>query len=536
MGLAEAQYERPIWEVLVGLYAYHGNLLGVGRELGVSRPTLERWLEALGKTAMQLRATAKSNEENAPMAEVRRLSGAQDRTPAEWALLAGLQDRTRDFLMLRGYQPVATPVLEQTELFLRKSGGELAAKMYSFVDPSGRRVSLRPEFTSSVVRAYVQGSLTGRPPLRCQYAGPVFRYEPDETGPSEFLQLGAELIGVGGPQADAEVVALAVQGLRQSGLRGYRLRLGHVSVVNGLLQALQLSERARLFLLGALTELGQGPEAVDSVRQRAVGLGLLRSQGPRELTRLVRRMEAGEAKEMVKGFLGDAVSGPTGQRSSEEVLVRYLRKLREYEDPAQMERGLEFATALAGISGAPGPVLRELASLLREFRLDRPLLRPLEELLEALAPYGLQSAPVTLEMGMARGIAYYTGIVFEIDLPRAGGVSLGGGGRYDGLVKALGGQRDVPALGFAYSLDRVAQALPTSRGGPEQNGGVTLVAGLDSPTAAVAVAEGLRGQGTAAELDLTSKNEVEAMTQARRRGFKRVVMVRSDGTTDERLR
>ena len=341
---------------------------------------------------------------------------------------------------------------------------------------------------------------------------------------------------MGDPQADAEVVALAVQGLRQSGLRGHRLRLGHLSVVNGLLQALQLSERARLFLLGALTELGQGPEAVDSVRQRAAGLGLLRSQGPRELTRLVRRMEAGEAKEMVEGFLGDAVSGPTGQRSSEEVLVRYLRKLREHEDPAQMERGLEFATALAGISGAPGPALRELASLLREFRLDRPLLRPLEELLEALAPYGLQGAAVTLEMGMARGIAYYTGMVFEIDLPRAGGVSLGGGGRYDGLVKALGGQRDVPALGFAYSLDRVAQALPASPGGPEQNGGVTLVAGLESPTAAVAVAEGLRGEGTAAELDLTSKNEAEAMAQARRRGFKRVVMVRSDGTTDERLR
>ena len=536
MVLAEAQYERPIWDVLVELYAHHGSLIGVGRELGVSRPTMERWLDALGRTAMELRAAAKTTGEAVLAAEVRRLGGAQDKTPQQWKRLTSLQSEARQFLAQRGYEVVETPALEQTELFLRKSGGELAAKMYSFTDPSGRRVSLRPEFTSSVVRAYIEGSLKGRPPHRWQYAGTVFRYEPDESGPREFLQLGAELIGAGGTAADAEVVALALQGLTKIGLRGCRLRLGHLSAVNGMFQGLQLSERARVFLLGALGELGQEPEAVDRVRQRAADLGLLRAQGPRELTRLVRRLEAGEAQEMVEGFLGDAVSGPTGQRSPQEVLVRYLRKLREHEDPAQMERGLEFAASLARIAGPPQRTLRELGELLREYRLDRELLRPVEALLEALVPYGLKSAPVTLDLGMARGIAYYTGMVFEIDHPRTG-VSLGGGGRYDGLVRALGGRRDVPALGFAYSLDRVLQALPESSRGAQANGvaGV-LVVPLETPEAAVEVAERLRAQGTAAVLEVSGRTETEAMAYARRKGFKRVVMVRSDGTTDERLR
>ncbi len=70
-----------------------------------------------------------------------------DYSPARWRRLVTIRERIERFLDRRGYQTVATPVLESTDLFLRKSGGELAARMYSFVDPSGRRVSLRPEFT-----------------------------------------------------------------------------------------------------------------------------------------------------------------------------------------------------------------------------------------------------------------------------------------------------------------------------------------------------------------------------------------------------
>ena len=84
----------------------------------------------------------------------------------------------------------------------------------------------------------------------------------------------------------------------------------------------------------------------------------------------------------------------------------------------------------------------------------------LEELVDALARGGVRGDPVSLDLGLARGISYYTGVIFDLThLRGAREVSVGGGGRYDGLVRALGGDEDVPASGFAYSLDAVIESL-----------------------------------------------------------------------------
>ena len=125
------------------------------------------------------------------------MSSSRDRNPFSLQRLVVIRDRLQTFLNRRGYEVIDVPTLEATELFLRKSGGELAAKMYTFNDPAGRKVSLRPEFTSSVVRAFIAKKFSSILPLRLQYSGPVFRYEGSEISePSrtvEFDQLGAEL-------------------------------------------------------------------------------------------------------------------------------------------------------------------------------------------------------------------------------------------------------------------------------------------------------------------------------------------------------
>ena len=476
---------------------------------------------------------------------IQRVTGTVDRAPPQWRRLAAIQAQLQEFLAQRGYQVVSTPTLEQTELFLRKSGGELAAKMYSFTDPGGRRVSLRPEFTSSVVRAYVEGGLKGPLPQRWQYSGTVFRYEPDDTARREFPQLGGELMGAAGVAADAEVVALAAQGLGHVGVRRSRLRVGHLGVVNAMLDSLGLSERARVFILAHLGELRRGPEGLERVRLRAAELGLLKPRGPHELGQLAQRLGTQEAQEMVEGFMAEAVTGPTGQRTPEEVLMRYLRKLRQQEDPNRVERALEFAAALATLTQSRRTAWRDLRALLREFRLNRALLEPVRAFLTALDSYDLRRTPVRLDLGMARGIAYYTGVVFEIDHPELGeDASLGGGGRYDGLVKALGGRRDIPALGFAYSLDRVSEVLPARWGGTSGDTVLSLVVPVASGVASFGVAaagvaaskiaERLRDQGAAAELEVTGRSENDALAYARRRGIPTVVMVNPDGSTRER--
>ena len=107
-----------------------------------------------------------------------------------------VQNELQAALSLCGYRTIDTPVLEPTDIFLRKSGGELASQMYSFVEPGGHQVSLRPEFTSQVIRLFLQQEGAHSLPVRWQYAGPVFRYTAGEVGHGrQFTQVGAELIG-----------------------------------------------------------------------------------------------------------------------------------------------------------------------------------------------------------------------------------------------------------------------------------------------------------------------------------------------------
>ena len=464
----------------------------------------------------------------------------RDLSPGQWRRHDAIRSRLRTFLGRRGYDSVDTPVLESTDLFLRKSGGELAARMYSFVDPAGRGVSLRPEFTSSVVRAVAEGSLSGPLPLRVQYAGPVFRYEhiSDDLGTAlEFEQVGAELIGAGGTAADAEVIALAVQGLSLLGVKGLTVRLGHVGVTKALFDALGLTERARVFVLGSLAEMRQGADGAAAVRQRAEDLGMLSERRRASLTMLATRLEADDAQQMVEGFLADVVASDTGQRSPEEIVLRYVKKLRQVEDPATVYRALEFAGELVGLSGPAADAREWLGRLMAKYGIDGLLLGPLDDLLEALSRYDLMGALPVLDLGAARGIAYYTGAIFDIE--HAGVTtpqSIGGGGRYDSLVRAFGGDRDMPALGYAISVDRIADLLPAEFGEEEQTAPprVLVTAKEASLADAVATAERLRTQGIAAELDVVPRTDAEAARYAKQRGIETIMRVGRDGAIDER--
>ena len=133
--------------------------------------------------------------------EVQRVRGMNDALPGDDARLRALTTVLRDHFERFGYRGIDTPVLENLDLFLRKSGEEVAARMYSFTHWN-RKLCLRPELTASVMRAYV-GHLRDRPlPVRVHYAGPTFRYEKPQRGRyRQFTQVGIECIGASGPAA-----------------------------------------------------------------------------------------------------------------------------------------------------------------------------------------------------------------------------------------------------------------------------------------------------------------------------------------------
>src|SRR6478752_929572 len=130
-----------------------------------------------------------------------------------------------------GYEPIATPAFEDTELFERgvgKSTDIVRKEMFTFEDKGGRSLTLRPEGTAPICRAYVEHGMQAlAQPVKLFYAGPFFRHERPQAGRyRQFHQLGAEVIGSDSPLADAEAIGLLAGLLAKLGVPGVELRLG----------------------------------------------------------------------------------------------------------------------------------------------------------------------------------------------------------------------------------------------------------------------------------------------------------------------
>lgn len=151
--------------------------------------------------------------------------GAADLVPPDSELLSELETVARTLFDRYGYRRIETPLFEQTELFLRSTGEAsdivVQKQMYTFEDPGERSLTLRPEWTPGVVRAFIEHRLDGSLPLpvRLWGIGPCFRYERPQKGRSrQFVQIDVECIGSAEPMVDAEVIALGAHFFAQFGL------------------------------------------------------------------------------------------------------------------------------------------------------------------------------------------------------------------------------------------------------------------------------------------------------------------------------
>ena len=395
--------------------------------------------------------------------QIRSLVGMADLDSQAWQRSDDILVRLRSHMGGRGYRPIDTPLLEETELFVRKSGGDLAGRLYNFTDPGGTPVSLRPEFTSSVIRHFIdcQDSLTL--PVRWQYSGPVFRYTPVENGSyRQFTQCGAELVGASGFDGDIEIIALAVSGLQQLGIDRFRLRIGHLGALHSILDSFGLSEPAKLFIIGNMSAMSVGDADVEGLMRHAGEVGLLSGSVDLGLglETALESMSTEAAEEFIQGVLKESMPEPLGRRTTDQIIARLLSKVREANAPEAFECALRLASTYSRLAGEPKATMATARLAATDCGVDSAPLDELEALLERIAEVGLAESMVTLDMGMARGISYYTGIIFEI--VHNEGAALGGGGRYDDLVQALGGSKSVPAMGFAYNVNVLLDVLKSS--------------------------------------------------------------------------
>jgi len=456
--------------------------------------------------------------------------GMRDRLPVEQARLAETVRRLETVLDSWGYDPIDLPLLERRELYLKKAGEELVGKLYDFVY-GGRSLALRPEWTASVLRAYLRSMQSEPLPLRLRYSGPVFRYErPQRVTYRQFTQVGVELIGASAPRGDAEVIALACQGLVAAGVANWTLTIGHVGVARRLLAGLPLPERTASRLLWSMERLRRGDG--DAVRRQL--LDAVASEQPAfDLDALAELPDDTLAEVLGVTLRAMGLSLEGASRSPDAIVQRLIRKLRRGDPRPAVEQALDGLRRLSQAYGAPAHALAVAAELLRELALPVDDLQELRVLIELLERQGVEPPRLRVDLGLGRGLHYYTGMIFEIEDTE--GLQLCGGGRYDDLVGSLqrlpgeGGaahdepQRrgDVPAVGFAYGLERVAEAA--AEVGAAVAPSVLIAAGDDAFAMAMGIAETLRSQGYRALLDSRGRSLQSNLRDAQRRRCRALV-------------
>lgn len=388
--------------------------------------------------------------------------GTRDWRPEDYARSAALERRLMDGFAAAGYTPMRTPILEFTELHERKSGAGIVAKLFELPGNGQAAVCLRPELTAGVVRVYAEAPETPPLPWRVCMSGPVFRYQP--TGPGrdrEFTQIGVEMLGAGGPAADAEVIALADQSLQAVGIADASIRIGHVGLILEMLGKSGLPPAATEALVQMLSEAasdGGDVRALEGAVDQLAGW-LESGRDADEILPAVGHADDRGVDRLFRQLVPDVA----GRRSGHEIINRLRRKWVLGESfQAALDQVRSRIHSLAGLHGPAGDVLDRLAT--EYARVAPDSVRGLNELATALERQGIDRERVALDLSFGRGIGFYTQMIFEMTVTTPDGpIDVCGGGRYDGLARILGSDRDDRGVGFAFGLERLVQILDAPR-------------------------------------------------------------------------
>jgi ATP phosphoribosyltransferase regulatory subunit len=366
-------------------------------------------------------------------------TSAAARRAASAALVAHLE--------ASGYPLYEPPVLQRAELFFN-SGEDIRSRLYLTSDLSGAEYCLRPEYTIPVCAHYLASDAAGHA-TTYSYCGPVFRYRPD--GPNEFLQAGLENFGHPDREAaDAEILGVTLDAVAALGQGDLNVRFGDNGLVRDLVAALDLSPQwQRRILRGHAQD-----KPLDTILARpANGNGA-------DHTGVLAALEGVDrhgARALVEDLLSIAGISSVGGRSVAEIADRFLEQaaLKAGDDfPVEQRAILKEFLAIETDPDQAAARLRELASttgLDLNAALDR-----FDARLGFMAARGLEVADFTFATRFARDLEYYTGFVFEaFDRSRPHEKPIVGGGRYDGLLKSLGSQGDVGAVGAAIWIERL---------------------------------------------------------------------------------
>lgn len=472
--------------------------------------------------------------------KIRRAPGFADRAGRDFERLDTAIRTAREVLAMRGYEPLDTPLLEKTELFLRRSGGLLSSQMFDFTAPDGSEISLRPELTAPVIRYALEHENLAFP-LRYQYAAPIFRYTerpfdaPPNSVPSkrQFIQAGAELIGAAQPAADGEIISTAYEMAKRVGVGRVAVRIGHVGLIWEILERFNLSDRAKLFLANRVSELAKCDDDGPAVEAEAVRRGLMHSPGQQSVE------TQSSAADLLTRLASGSVQLPSeteqSSRTAEDVVQGLRRKLEHEASNRDFTVAMELMRKVARLKS--GTVANEIVSRTRDLMVDYGLdgldsLDDLAQVEQSAEIAGVPSSDISIDLGLATSMGYYSGMIFEVCAESDDGpIPIGGGGRYDGLAASLGSHEKLPALGFALNLDTILD-ITNHIESAEYSRQYVVLAPLDAHagTNVLKAAADLRAQGKAVISLFDQSIDARAVAASMERA--EVVRVRCDSNPE----
>lgn len=368
------------------------------------------------------------------------LPGFREFYPDACAQRNAIFDTWRSVARAFNFLEYDAPVLEPLELYIEKSGEEIVGQLFNFEDRGGRAVALRPELTPSLARLVGAKANSLKRPVKWFNIGEQYRYERPQKGRLRaFYQFNVDIFGEPGPAADAELIALLAQSLKSFGLGevDFKIRLSDRDLWLLMLAAEGLDEAGSMAVLGVIDKM--------------------------------ERMDREKVLEKLAALMGDAAESFLG-RVEEAVSIREFDALRSYILALPLE----------------GDLAEQAQVRLADWGV----------LLAALESAGAREF-IQIDLGIVRGLAYYTGFVFEAFEASGEGRALAGGGRYDALVKKLGGP-EMPAVGFAMGDVTLADLLESKGLLPKASQSpqiVMVIGGAEARPVAMRDAASLRSRG-----------------------------------------
>ncbi len=374
--------------------------------------------------------------------------GFKDILPRETGKWQFVEDTARRVFNSFGFTEMRIPIMEKTDLFRRGIGEAtdiVEKEMYTFLDRGDEYLTLRPEATAGVIRAYIEHSLYAADPVSRLYTiGPMFRRERPQKGRyRQFHQINAEALGVENPRIDAEVILMLHHFLSSAGLAEPRVEINSLGC----------------------------PECRPAFRKA------------------------------ITDFVG----------GREEGLCPDCRRRLQTNPLRVFDCKVETCKAII----ADAPVIRDFICADCGGHMEKVL-------------YSLQafSLPFIINPRMVRGLDYYTKTTFEITTDLLGAQNaVAGGGRYDGLVKDLGGP-DIPGIGFAVGFERLVSLLPAKEEEFVNHPDIFIAAlGDEAQKIGFRLCNQLRMEGIQSDMDYTGKSLKSQMKRADKLGCRFTMII-----------